>query len=228
MSNPGDLNLFISKAMAYCWDETHGYSQQYDGMGNPGFDCSGLVGRCLYEAGFNYPSYHVGTMNMDNNPMSTMNTLGAAGFTIIPVTDLNNVPQLQHGDIVVMNSYLTDWTLNGGHTFIYAENVTGYTSTMSGDSDYYPNVTGTVQQAKIEASSYRSWHDYNTNADNPNASGACTQVWVHAFSVLIPSHYDPQDPNYNNYTDIDQLPIHIFDEMRHFFTVYKNLSRAYS
>ncbi len=31
------------------------------------------------------------------------------------------------------------------------------------------------------------------------------------------------DPNNNMYTDIDQLPRHIFDEMRHFFTVYKNL-----
>ena len=31
------------------------------------------------------------------------------------------------------------------------------------------------------------------------------------------------DPNYNLYTDIDQLPAHIFDEMRHFFSVYKNL-----
>ncbi len=31
------------------------------------------------------------------------------------------------------------------------------------------------------------------------------------------------DPNYNMYTDIDQLPKHIFDEMSHFFKVYKNL-----
>ena len=31
------------------------------------------------------------------------------------------------------------------------------------------------------------------------------------------------DPNYNLYTDIDQLPTHVFDEMRHFFKVYKNL-----
>ena len=31
------------------------------------------------------------------------------------------------------------------------------------------------------------------------------------------------DPNYNMYTDIGDLPRHIFDEMRHFFTVYKNL-----
>ncbi len=31
------------------------------------------------------------------------------------------------------------------------------------------------------------------------------------------------DPNYNMYTDIDQLPKHIFNEMQHFFSVYKNL-----
>ncbi len=31
------------------------------------------------------------------------------------------------------------------------------------------------------------------------------------------------DPTYNNYKDISQLPMHIFDEMRHFFEVYKNL-----
>ncbi len=31
------------------------------------------------------------------------------------------------------------------------------------------------------------------------------------------------DPNYNRYTDIDQLPEHIFNEMKHFFSVYKNL-----
>lgn len=31
------------------------------------------------------------------------------------------------------------------------------------------------------------------------------------------------DPTYNSYTDISQLPQHIFDEMSHFFTVYKSL-----
>ena len=31
------------------------------------------------------------------------------------------------------------------------------------------------------------------------------------------------DPSYNTYTDISQLPPHIFDEMIHFFTVYKAL-----
>lgn len=37
--------------------------------------------------------------------------------------------------------------------------------------------------------------------------------------IAIPA----SDPNYNMYTNIDQLPNHIFEEMRHFFTVYKNL-----
>ena len=31
------------------------------------------------------------------------------------------------------------------------------------------------------------------------------------------------DPNYNMYKDISDLPRHLFDEMRHFFMVYKNL-----
>lgn len=31
------------------------------------------------------------------------------------------------------------------------------------------------------------------------------------------------DPTYNGYTDIAELPVHIFDEMRHFFSVYKSL-----
>ncbi len=31
------------------------------------------------------------------------------------------------------------------------------------------------------------------------------------------------DPTYNGYSDISQLPEHIFDEMVHFFSVYKTL-----
>lgn len=31
------------------------------------------------------------------------------------------------------------------------------------------------------------------------------------------------DPNYNMYSDISELPNHVFDEMKHFFQVYKNL-----
>lgn len=32
-----------------------------------------------------------------------------------------------------------------------------------------------------------------------------------------------EDPNYNNYQDISEVPKHVFDEMKHFFAVYKNL-----
>ncbi len=31
------------------------------------------------------------------------------------------------------------------------------------------------------------------------------------------------DPNYNSYKDISELPAHVFNEMSHFFSVYKNL-----
>ena len=31
------------------------------------------------------------------------------------------------------------------------------------------------------------------------------------------------DPNYNDYKDISELPKHLFDEMKHFFSVYKSL-----
>ncbi|MEG1028347.1 MAG: inorganic diphosphatase, partial [Oscillospiraceae bacterium] len=33
------------------------------------------------------------------------------------------------------------------------------------------------------------------------------------------------DPTYNSYKDISELPAHIFEEMRHFFSVYKNLEK---
>ena len=31
------------------------------------------------------------------------------------------------------------------------------------------------------------------------------------------------DPNYNQYRNLQELPKHIFEEMKHFFSVYKNL-----
>ncbi|MCD7747163.1 MAG: inorganic diphosphatase [Firmicutes bacterium] len=34
-----------------------------------------------------------------------------------------------------------------------------------------------------------------------------------------------EDPFYNDYNDMSELPPHIMDEMQHFFTVYKNLER---
>lgn len=36
------------------------------------------------------------------------------------------------------------------------------------------------------------------------------------------------DPNYNTYTSIKDLPKHIFDEMQHFFSVYKQLENKHT
>ena len=53
---------------------------------------------------------------------------------------------------------------------------------------------------------------------------------IGVISMIDNGNYDEKiiaipfnDPNYNMYKSIDQLPKHVFDEMRHFFKVYKNL-----
>ena len=190
---PGNLRDFVNRAMAYCWDETHGYSPLSDGtshMGYPGFDCSGLIGRCLYEAGFNYPSYHVGTADMVANSMTGTDALGDAGFQEIVVT--SNSYTVKPGDIIVMNHL--DWT--GGHAFIYMENVYAYTSTLSGYSESYPNTKDICSKAKIEAADKRSWNVSNADDPNPN-TGACTEVFVHNFDWAYffggYSYWNPND-----------------------------------
>ena len=175
----GSLRDFVNRAMAYCWDERHGYTM--GGMGYPDFDCSGFVGRCLYEAGFNYPSYHVGTMNMKS-------PLQSAGFTISYPTSLSDLSNtIQPGDIVVMNHL--DWT--GGHTFIYMEDVTAYTD-YTGDSA----ATSTVHRVKVEASSSRG--ETASGDHRKNGTGAYWEVWVHAYWELVTgySFTDPGDEVY--------------------------------
>lgn len=177
MSN--NLSAAISQAQSICWDETIGY--RLGGMAlssTDGVDCSGLIGRCLSDAGgFNYPSYHVGTINMKQ-------PLIDAGFTIIPVNDLTWLDQnIQSGDIVVLNHL----DMTGGHTFFYMENIRAYTD-ASADTD----TVGTVARAKVEASSDRG---HSTDGDHrKNGTGAYWEVWCHAFNALV-SGYDPTDPN---------------------------------
>lgn len=171
-----DLYAAINQAISICWDETIGY--RLGGMAHSssdGVDCSGLIGRCLSDAGgFNYPTSHVGTINMKP-------ALQLAGFTIIPVTTVLQYPQ--DGDIVVMNHL----DLTGGHTFFYRENIQGYTD-PSADSD----AVGLVQFCKVEASSDRG---HSGDGDSrKNGTGAYWEVWVHAFSSLY-GGYDPTDPN---------------------------------
>lgn len=169
----GDLNAAIDQAMAICWDEGYGYN--LGGMAQShaaGVDCSGLVGRVLHDNGFNYPSYHVGTINMGP-------ALIAAGFTEY---NYNSSFQMQSGDIVVMNHL----DMSGGHTFFYVEDIRAYTD-PSADSAHI----GTVHRAKVEASSTRG---HTTAGDHrKNGNGAYWEVWAHAYSVLI-NGYDWTDP----------------------------------
>ena len=178
----GSLSDFCTRMQNYCWDESHGYSPMTDGtdhMGHPNFDCSGLVGRCLYEAGYNYPSTHVGTAFMKPD-------LITAGFQIIPVTSVSQVPQ--SGDIVVMNHYPIG---NGGHTFLFMENILAYTDPNADSAN-----TGIVNKAKVEASSKRGRPDTEAGDTKKNNTGAYWQVWCHAYAPgSLYGNYDPTNPN---------------------------------
>ena len=193
---PGDLTGAIDQAIAICWNENYGY--RLGGMAlsyADGVDCSGLVGRVLHDNGFNYPSYHVGTINMGP-------ALINAGFTEYNYT--SNF-QMESGDIVVMNHL----DLTGGHTFFYVEDLYAYTD-YSADSAN----RGVVQKVKVEASSTRG---HTAQGDHrKNGTGAYWEVWVHAYSVLINGYdwTDPGDsvkvyrypggyqPNMNNYASL--------------------------
>ena len=136
------LQAAINQAISICWDEGYGYN--LGGMAHSyadGVDCSGLVGRCLSDAGgYNYPTYHVGTINM-KTPLQN------AGFTIIPISSLSWLDQnIKAGDIVVLNHL----DMTGGHTFFYMEDIQAYT-----DYSAYSDNVGLVHRVKVEASSSR-------------------------------------------------------------------------
>lgn len=170
---PGDLTSAINQAMAICWNEGYGY--RLGGMAlsyADGVDCSGLVGRVLHDNGFNYPSYHVGTINMGP-------ALIQAGFTEYQYT---SGFQMKSGDIVVMNHL----DMTGGHTFFYVEDIRAYTDSSADSSNI-----GIVHKAKVEASSTRG---HTAQGDHKkNGTGAYWEVWCHAYSVLI-NGYDWTDP----------------------------------
>lgn len=169
----GNLQGAIDQAQAICWNESIGYN--LGGMAHSsaeGVDCSGLVGRVLHDNGFNYPSYHVGTINMGA-------ALRTAGFQEL---QYNDHFQPEAGDIFVMNHL----DMTGGHTFFYMENIRGYT-------DYTANSAniGMLSRCKVEASSTRG---HTAPGDSRrNGTGAYWEVWVHAYYELV-TGYDWRDP----------------------------------
>lgn len=177
MSRPS-LRGAIEQAMAICWNENYGYN--LGGMAHSyaeGVDCSGLIGRVLHDNGFNYPSYHVGTINMKS-------ALRTAGFSIINITSLTTLTNIiQAGDIVVLNHL----DMTGGHTFFYMQDVRAYTDYNADSAN-----TGIVHHVKVEASSTRG---HTAQGDHrKNGTGAYWEVWVHAYYRLV-TGYDPSDPN---------------------------------
>ena len=168
MARPS-LRDAVDQAISICWDEGYGY--RMGGMAHSyadGVDCSGLIGRCLHDAGFNYPASHVGTMYMKSN-------LQTAGFNILYPTSLNQMNNIiEPGDIVVMNHL--DWT--GGHTFWYMEDIQAYT-----DYQAYSSNKGLVHHVKVEASSTRG---HSGQGDSRrDGTGAYWEVWVHAYWQLV-------------------------------------------
>ena len=184
MPNQGSMRDAINRAIAYCFDESHGYSSLNDGtahIGYPDFDCGGLVGRCLNEAGFNYPCASVGTSNMRSYLLS-------AGFTLTPVTSYSQLPQ--NGDIVVYNSSSNQV----GHTYFYAEHMRGYVdSTATSDV-----ISLDVPQLRIEASSKRDRPTTEFGDTRKDGTGAYWQVWSHTPSSLYPA-LDGDSPDWEVY-----------------------------
>lgn len=188
---PGDMNQAIALAVAYCFDESHGYSSLNDGtahIGYPDFDCGGLVGRCLHEAGYPVAAVSPGTRNMRS-------WLATAGFNIITVSGSSPLITPQHGDIVVANVYndLAHTDIASGHTWFYAENVKAYTD-PNANSD---NISNSYPWALVEAASKRDAGEHDFGDTRKNGTGAYWQVWSHAAASPYKS-YDPTDP----YTDI--------------------------
>ena len=184
-----DLQGALTLGQLICWNESHGYYLR-DGSGqgemNPDVDCSYFVGYCLAQNGFNVsPSWYTGSMitTLSNYP-GFSHYIWSPGF------------QWKHGDIAVYD----EGGGARGHTFFYAENVTGYT-----DSTGRTNTTGILSQARIEASSSRT-HGYSyadgdpgtqpgdvnnpaTSGDYPrNGVGAYWEVWVHQYTDPSSSH----------------------------------------
>lgn len=196
-----NLTGALTLAQQICWDETHGYVWGADM--NPDTDCSGFVGYCLSQNGFNVPR------RWDTSTM--IPTLQAyTGFT-----EYIWQPgfQWQNGDIAVWNEWNPVTQINDGHTFFYAENVTGYVSNDPTNGD---GTTGLLTQARIEASSNRGRPQ---TGDQDNGYGMHPEVWVHPFSFSDGGHTwhifrwqggtPPVPPGHNK----AKLPIWLIDKL---------------
>lgn len=161
-----DLRGALTLAQQICWDESHGYVMGADM--DPDTDCSGFIGYCLSQNGFNVPRRW--------NTTSMIPTLRSySGFTEFI---WSSSFQWQDGDIAVYD----EGGGANGHTFFYAENVMGY---LDNDSVNGGSSRGLLARARIEASSDRGRPQ---TGDQDNGHGMHPEVWVHPFSFSDGGH----------------------------------------
>ena len=194
----GDMNHALLLAQSICWDEGYGYKLGGNASSHSGgVDCGGLVFHCLHAAGYtSIPDTSPGVRWMAGY-------LSAAGFVSMPYS--GNLSDLQHGDIVTCLHYNSGGSLEHGHTFFLAQDITAYVNGASGHN-YCDGTTGICSYAKVEAS-----YDWDPDpGDQDNGLGCHPEVWCHAFGSLYDTERYTQsditiwrDPNYHPGGDED-------------------------
>lgn len=97
----------VARAEAIALDDSHGYDQ-VDRWGNPNYDCSGLVIRCLEEAGI--PAKSSGATYTGNMP----EVLPKIGFKdVVKSVDLATGSGMIRGDVLLGNGHTAFYCGNG-------------------------------------------------------------------------------------------------------------------
>ncbi|PWM45131.1 MAG: inorganic pyrophosphatase [Clostridiales bacterium] len=95
-------------------------------------------------------------------------------------------------------------------------------------STHYPANYGFIPRTYADDGDPLDVLIFSSEAINPLVMVRCYPIGV---ITMMDNHRNDEkiiaipysDPMYNTYKDIEALPPHIFNEMRHFFTVYKSL-----
>ena len=95
-------------------------------------------------------------------------------------------------------------------------------------STHYPANYGFIPRTYADDGDPLDVLIFSSEAINPLVMVRCYPIGV--ITMIDNNHNDEKiiaipysDPMYNTYKDIEDLPAHIFNEIRHFFTVYKAL-----
>ena len=95
-------------------------------------------------------------------------------------------------------------------------------------STHYPSNYGLIPRTYADDQDPLDVLVLSSEVIQPMSLVRCYPIGV--LTMLDQGHLDEKiiaipfkDPTYNGYQDISQLPAHIFSEMSHFFSVYKNL-----